>query len=232
MPVSELDTIKAKDRHGYNTYARLHPERWSTEPEGLLAQLERTKADAVFQRCVNSLHMTQDMKLLEIGGGVCEPSFAFAEKGLFCVGSDHNLDDVCGLGAARTLGTSRNGHSPLLIVTDYESLPFAAGAFDIIYAKATLHHATNLDKALKEAARVLKIGGQFALEEPGRGLLIPSNLAYRNYYHMPHMTHEQNENAPTLLKWWTSLKSSDLHIKWLDQGDRIYYDKLVKTLSR
>ena len=47
-----------------------------------------------------------------------------------------------------------------------ESLPYEAGAFDAVIALDLLHHVPDLDRALSEAARVLKPGGHFFVFEP------------------------------------------------------------------
>ncbi len=44
---------------------------------------------------------------------------------------------------------------------DMQSIPYADGAFDFIIAHMMLYHVPSLDKALSEAARTLKGGGEF-----------------------------------------------------------------------
>jgi ubiquinone/menaquinone biosynthesis C-methylase UbiE len=53
-----------------------------------------------------------------------------------------------------------------------ESLPFADSYFDKVYTTMALHHFSDLDKALREVARVLKPGGSFVVleVEPDSGL--------------------------------------------------------------
>jgi len=46
-----------------------------------------------------------------------------------------------------------------------ESLPFADSYFDKAYATMALHHFSDLDRALREVARVLKPGGSFIVLE-------------------------------------------------------------------
>jgi len=53
-----------------------------------------------------------------------------------------------------------------------EGLPFADSYFDKVYTTMALHHFSDLDKALREVARVLKPGGSFVVleVEPDSGL--------------------------------------------------------------
>ena len=53
------------------------------------------------------------------------------------------------------------------IVGDMLSLPFKNNYFNVVLARAILHHTPKLDKALTEVQRVLKPGGFLLIEEPG-----------------------------------------------------------------
>lgn len=46
---------------------------------------------------------------------------------------------------------------------DAEHLPFVSGAFDVVWSWGVLHHTPDSDRALIEAARVVKPGGRFAV---------------------------------------------------------------------
>ncbi|MFN2625940.1 MAG: class I SAM-dependent methyltransferase, partial [Mycobacteriales bacterium] len=48
-------------------------------------------------------------------------------------------------------------------VADAESLPFAEGSFDLVWSWGVLHHTPDSDRALAEAARVLRPGGRYAV---------------------------------------------------------------------
>ncbi len=47
-----------------------------------------------------------------------------------------------------------------LRVADAERLPFAAGAFDLVYSYGVLHHTPNTAQAVREVFRVLRPGGE------------------------------------------------------------------------
>ncbi len=52
-----------------------------------------------------------------------------------------------------------------------ENLPFESSVFDLVIAKDTLHHFSDIDKALSEISRVLRTGGLFIVSEPYWSLL-------------------------------------------------------------
>lgn len=79
-------------------------------------------------------------------------------------------------------------------VASAESLPFPDSYFDKAYATMVLHHITDLDRALREVARVLKKGGSFVIleVEPGSGLGVMFRFFGRLLgEHMNIMTQEQ-----------------------------------------
>lgn len=48
-------------------------------------------------------------------------------------------------------------------VADAEALPFADGSFDVVWSWGVLHHTPRSERALREAARVLRPGGRYAV---------------------------------------------------------------------
>jgi SAM-dependent methyltransferase len=57
------------------------------------------------------------------------------------------------------------------VQADGENLPFADASFDVTYCIATLHHALDLTRMVREMARVTKPGGVVAgLNEGTRGI--------------------------------------------------------------
>lgn len=46
-------------------------------------------------------------------------------------------------------------------VSDAQCIPFASGSFDVVMARHMLYHVPDIDRAVAEAARVLRPGGRF-----------------------------------------------------------------------
>ncbi|WP_431213050.1 class I SAM-dependent methyltransferase [Puia sp. P3] len=92
----------------------------------------------VYQRSLEQLQLTKRRSLLDFGH----------RPGLFS------------MMAARTGATVRVADGP-------ESLPFGNDSFDAITAFNSLQYAASPDKALKEARRVLRIGGRAGYSDLG-----------------------------------------------------------------
>jgi 2-polyprenyl-6-hydroxyphenyl methylase/3-demethylubiquinone-9 3-methyltransferase len=55
-------------------------------------------------------------------------------------------------------------HGVLVVRGDALALPFAAGAFDVVVAGEVLEHVVDLEAAVVEACRVLRVGGTLVLD--------------------------------------------------------------------
>ena len=64
------------------------------------------------------------------------------------------------VGAAAIRGLAVEARLPIEVVEEFsERLPFADGTFDVVFARAVLHHMRDLDGACQEMFRVLRPGG-------------------------------------------------------------------------
>jgi ubiquinone/menaquinone biosynthesis C-methylase UbiE len=99
-------------------------------------------------------------KVLDIGAGRGISSFAFAKSGANVIALEPDPSNMVGAGAIRSL--SEDTALKIKVVMDYgEMLPFADNEFDIVYGRAVMHHAKDLQSFCCEASRVLKPGGLF-----------------------------------------------------------------------
>jgi SAM-dependent methyltransferase len=109
------------------------------------------------------------MRVLELGAAKCWGAQHLIPLGCEYVGTDILTDPNIGLGRG-AFYEERVG--PFARVqADGEHLPFADSSFDLTYCTATLHHALDLNRMVKEMARVTRPGGVVAgLNEGTRAL--------------------------------------------------------------
>lgn len=99
---------------------------------------------------------------------------------------EENPNQVVGIDlAGRRLPTPASESEGIFARADVEQLPFQDDSFDLVVARAILHHLPNWDSdGLREIARVCTRGGKLVFQEPGkynppaaiRRHFFPSNL--------------------------------------------------------
>ena len=131
--------------------------------------IDDVMVDECFESCLapeNRLILTilgdlKGKKILELGCGVGEASVYFAKKGACVIATDISagmLDVVKKLADKFHVGVE-------VKKAESDKIDFDDGTFDIVYAANLLHHV-DMDKALFEAARVLKKDGIFVSWDP------------------------------------------------------------------
>jgi SAM-dependent methyltransferase len=95
---------------------------------------------------------------LDIGAGRGIASYALAREGFSVTALEPDPSTIVGGGAIRAL--AQDSGLPITVVEEFsERLPFDEGTFDVVFARAVLHHTRDLDSACREMHRVLKPGG-------------------------------------------------------------------------
>jgi SAM-dependent methyltransferase len=102
------------------------------------------------------------LRVLDLGAGNGWLSWRVALDGHEAVALDVRDDHVDGLGAAEAYLESVNGRFSR-VVASFESLPIAAGGFDLVVFNASLHYAIDLATTLREARRVTHAGGRIVI---------------------------------------------------------------------
>jgi len=111
-------------------------------------------------QAVSSLVGSKRGTALDLGAGRGISSYALARDGWQVTALEPDPSDIVGAGAIRAL--AQEADLDIQVEQNWgESLPFADGAFDLVYGRAVLHHARDLQQLCREAARVLKPGGIF-----------------------------------------------------------------------
>ena len=95
---------------------------------------------------------------LDVGAGRGITAYAFARDGHTVTALEPDSSELVGAGAIRQL-FGQAGLPVQIVETFSERLPFESAAFDVVFARAVLHHTTDLEQACKEFYRVLKPGG-------------------------------------------------------------------------
>jgi len=97
--------------------------------------------------------------VLEIGVGMGADLVHWARAGARVTGVDIT---------ARAVSLTRQrmraaGLAATVTIADAEALPFPDAAFDIVWSWGVLHHTPRSEAAMREAARVLRPGGRYAI---------------------------------------------------------------------
>ena len=98
--------------------------------------------------------------ILDLAAGNGIASYAFAISGYDVTAIEPDSSNLVGRGAIEKI--SREFNLKINIIDSYaENINITDNFFDIIFVRQALHHASDLDKMLKEIERVLKNGGVF-----------------------------------------------------------------------
>lgn len=135
-------------------------------------------------------------RALEIGSGTGFFLLNLVQAGVAERGSVTDISPgmvAVALRNARELGLDVDGR-----VADAETIPYAAGTFDLVVGHAVLHHIPDVELALREALRVLKPGGRFVFAgEPTRcGDVVARRLSQLTWWATTRAT-----RLPALREW-------------------------------
>lgn len=98
-------------------------------------------------------------RVLDVGAGRGIASYAFALRGARVDALEPDPSDIVGAGAIEAL--AREARLPITVTKEFsEALPYPDATFDVVFARAVLHHTSDLRAACREFFRVLRPGGR------------------------------------------------------------------------
>ncbi len=125
----------------------------------LISAAERYRASSEWQAIRQYLAGYSGVAL-DIGAGRGIASYALALEGFAVTALEPDPSNLVGAGAIHSLADE--AQLTINVVQEFsERLPFLDSSFDVVFARAVLHHTSNLEQACQEIFRVLKPGGRF-----------------------------------------------------------------------
>ena len=124
----------------------------------LLAAAQRYADSAEWRAIQRLLPPAAEATALDVGAGRGIASYALARDGFSVSALEPDPSMLVGAGAIRALAAEAS--LKIEVIEDFsERLPFNDASFDVVFARAVLHHTRDLGAACREFARVLKPGG-------------------------------------------------------------------------
>lgn len=113
-------------------------------------------------RLIEYAKLRGDERVLDVATGGGHTALAFSHHAREVVASDLTAEMLAAAAAFLKAQGATNVHTEL---ADAEALPFPDQSFDIVTARIAPHHFANPQRFALEAARVLRPGGQFLLDD-------------------------------------------------------------------
>lgn len=127
----------------------------------LVKNVERFKTSIEFIETVKLInqYLPTAKSILDIGCGNGTSSISLAQEGYEVVAVEPDPSDTVGAGAIKILAEKLNVKDLKVYQSYAEDIQFPDESFDVVYVRQAMHHAYDLEKFVKECARVLKRNG-------------------------------------------------------------------------
>ena len=126
----------------------------------LLQSVMRYHQSSEWQAVNGLLSGLKKGRALDIGAGRGIATYALAKDGWRVTALEPDPSPIVGAEAIREV--ARSGNGDIDVVEEFaEKIPFNDNRFDLVYGRAIMHHAKDLDGFCREVHRVLKPDGVF-----------------------------------------------------------------------
>ncbi|MBA2358855.1 MAG: methyltransferase domain-containing protein [Actinobacteria bacterium] len=159
-------------------------------------------------------HVQPGLRVLEVGAAKCWGAQHLIPRGCEYVAADILDDPNVGLGRGEFY--ERRVGRFARIQADGEHLPFVDGAFDLTYCVATLHHALDLGRMVRELARVTRRSGTVAALNEGTRALARSGT---NPEQEPERRLGINEHVHSLPAYLWAFARAGLVVRRVEQAE-------------
>lgn len=170
---------------------------------------ERFRQSEEWQAVSALVKTSRPSRVLDLGAGRGISTYCFAANGCAVTAVEPNPSLLVGRRAIANL-LQQSGQSAEIIAATGEYLPLRNGAFDMVYGRAVLHHAQDLERLCREASRVLRTGGVF-LATREHVLSDPQDLGEFLARHPLHALYG-GENAYVLERYLGAIRGAGLRI--------------------
>jgi len=158
------DEIRDVNTRYHDVAAESYDSKWGID----FGEVGQGQVVGKLRKLLGSAALAQGFdRSLEVGAGTGYFSLNLMRAGVV---RDATCTDISpGMVRALASNAERLGLTVKALRADAESLPFAAGSFDLVLGHAVLHHLPDLERAFSEFHRVLKPGGRIVFAgEPSR----------------------------------------------------------------
>jgi len=107
----------------------------------------------------------------------------------------------------KELAAARGLQNVTAALMDVEALEFPDASFDVVTCRIAPHHFLDIDRAIREIARVLREGGAFVVEDS----IVPDDPALDRFFnHIEKLRDPTHVRSLTVGEWTSKLRSAGL----------------------